>query len=99
MFTWPESVNSRRSAEIGSCILQHLKLRASDATNLIVFSDACGGQNRNIYLACLWMNAVSSSEFNYPVVDHKFMVSGHSYLPYDRDFGSIEMQITVFSWS
>ena len=90
MFMWPESIASRGSAEIGSCILQYLRLRASDATNLIVFSDACGGQNRNINIACLWMYIVSSSEFNYSVIDHKFMVSGHSYLPNDRDFGSIE---------
>lgn len=25
------------------------------------------------------------------MVDHKFIVSGHSYLPNDTDFGSIEM--------
>lgn len=78
------------SAEIGSSILQYLKMRASDATHLIVFSGACGGQNRNINIACLWMHVVSSSDFNYSVVDHKFVVSEHLYLPNDRDFGSIE---------
>ena len=87
MFTWPESVASRGSAEIGSSILQYLKLRASDATHLIVFSDACAGQNRNINIAYLWMHVVFSSEFKYSVVDHKFMISGHSYL---LNFGSIE---------
>ena len=86
---WPESVTSRGSAEISSCIVQYLRLRASDATNLTVFSDACGGQS-HINIACLWMYVVSSSEFNYSVVYYKFIVSGHSYLPNDRDFGSIE---------
>ena len=90
MFMWPESVASRGSHEIGSCILKYLKLRASEATHLIVFSDACGGQNRNINIVCQWMYVVSNSDFAYSVVDHKFMISGHSYLPNGRDFGSIE---------
>ena len=38
----------------------------------------------------MWIHIAASSNFSYNVVDHKFMVSGHSYLPNDRDFGSIE---------
>ena len=64
------------------------KVRVSDAI-LIVFSDACGGQDCNINIACLWMYVVSSSECKYSVVDHKLMISGHLYLP-NKDFGSIE---------
>ena len=41
-------------------------------------------------IACLWIYIVSSPDFNYKDVDHKFMLSGHSYLPNDRDFGTIE---------
>ena len=72
MFMWPESVASRGSAEIGSSILQYLKLRTSDAIHLIVFIDACGGQNCNINLACLWMHVISSSEFKYSVEQQGF---------------------------
>ena len=87
---WSESIASRGSQEIGSSILKYLELRASDATHLIVFSDACGGQNRHINIACLWMYVLSSSDIAYTVFNHKCMVSAHSYLPNDRDFGSIE---------
>ena len=90
MYMWPESIASRGSQEIGSCLLQHFKLSRSQAQNLIAFSDACGGQNRNINMVCFWMYVVSSNNFSYTTVDHKFMLSGHSYLPNDRDFGSIE---------
>lgn len=62
----------------------------SQASHLILFSDACGGQNRNINIACFWLYIVSNPDFSYTVVDHKSMLSGHSYLPNDRDFGSIE---------
>ena len=30
------------------------------------------------------------TEFRYSIVDHKFMISGQSYLLNNRDFGSIE---------
>ena len=53
-------------------------------------SNACGGQNHNINVACFWMHVVCSSEFSCTTISHKFMVSGHSYPPNDRDFRSIE---------
>lgn len=87
---WSESVASRGSHEICSCIIKYLKLRPSQATHLIVYSDACGGQNRNINVACLWLYLVSNKDYSYTTIDHEFMVSGHSYLPNDRDFGFIE---------
>lgn len=40
---------------------------------------------------------VTSKEFIPKVIDHKFLVSGHSYLPCDRDFGTIEKQKRFFS--
>ena len=90
MHMWDESMASRGSHEVGSCVLSHLKEIDSDATNLILYSDACGGQNRNIYLVCLWLHIVASSEYSITSIDHKFMISGHSFLPNDRDFGHIE---------
>ena len=74
MYMWNESLALRGSHEVGSCILTHLKKMGTTAT---VYSDACGGQNRNIYLVCMWLHIVSSSEYSFTTVDHKFMVSGH----------------------
>ena len=90
MHMWNESVASGGSSEVGSCLLSHFKEMQTAATSLILYSDACGGQNRNIYLVCLWMHVVANDEYSFTSIDHKFMVSGHSYLPNDRDFGSIE---------
>ena len=87
---WNESVASRGSHEVGSCIISHIKEMQTDATRLILYSDACGGQNRNIYLVCLWLHVVASDEYSFTEIDHKFMISGHSYLPNDHDFGHIE---------
>ena len=92
MHMWHEGIASRGSQEIGSCLCCHLKQSGSTAKQLIAFSDACGGQNRNINLVCKWLHIVASDDYSYSVVDHVlwFMVSGHSYLPNDRDFGCIE---------
>ena len=90
MHMWNESVASRGSQEVGSCLLSHIQEMRTSATKLTVYSDACGGQNRNINMVCMWMHVVASDDYPFTSVDHKFMVSGHSYLPNDRDFGSIE---------
>ena len=36
----------------------------------------------------MWMYIIQSTSIK--VIDHKFMVSGHSYLPNDSDFGITE---------
>jgi len=90
MHMFHEGIASRGSHEIGSCLLKHLREMNTDAKHLILYSDSCGGQNRNIFIVCLLLHIVCSQEFTISLIDHKFMVSGHSYLPNDRDFGSVE---------
>ena len=90
MFVWHEGVASRGSCEVGSCLLKHLSSMSSTATHLTLFSDSCGGQNRNINIVALLMYLVSCSRYTFTTVDQKFMVSGHFFLPNDRDFGNIE---------
>jgi len=57
---------------------------------LIMYSDQCGGQNRNIKLSLMCNYITTSPEFKVSQIDHKFLCSGHSYLPCDQDFGLIE---------
>lgn len=56
-----------------------------------VYSDACGAQNRNIFLVLMWLHIVSSDQYPFTTIDHKLMISGHSYLPNDHDFGHTEL--------
>ena len=53
----------------------------------------CTGQNRNIQMALMWLRVFQSSENNIEIIGHKFLLSGHSYLPNDADFGVIEMAL------
>lgn len=59
---------------------------------LIMYSDQCGGQNRNIKMAVLLNYIVLSPSFTVNEIDHKYLVSGHSFLPCDQDFGLVEKQ-------
>lgn len=54
MYIWSENVASRGGQEIGSCVLKHLRENVPpEASKVILYSDSCGGQNRNIKLTLL----------------------------------------------
>ncbi|XP_072384295.1 uncharacterized protein [Diabrotica undecimpunctata] len=92
MHVWDESTASRGSQEIGSCILKFINTH-DHKDILIAWSDSCGGQNRNINIAALWMYIVQSPTLNIKEVVHKFAEPGHSYLQNDSDFGDIEKKL------
>lgn len=91
MYCWDETIGSRGSQEIGACVIKHIQSRASTAEHVVMFSDTCTGQNRNIKISLLLMKFLSGKDSGQvSIIDHKFMTSGHSYLPNDCDFASIE---------
>ena len=88
MCMWPESIAKRGSDEVASCLLQYFSSLVSRPPHLIAYSDSCAGQNKNFYILCFWVFVVMHEL--YEMVDHKFLVSGHTFLPSDRDFALIE---------
>ena len=44
MHMWDESIASRGSHEVGSCLLSHFKEMRTSTTRLILCSDACGAR-------------------------------------------------------
>lgn len=93
MYMWDETQASRGSQEIASCLVKHIKLYASEFKHIILYSDCCGGQNRNIKVALTLMKLVSCPDVEIETIDHKFLVTGHTYLPNDADFGIIEASV------
>lgn len=90
MCVWPESVASRGSDEIASCLLKAVPLIEEGAgkRKLIVYSDSCVGQNKNFTITGLWMYTIDCGWFE--EIEHTFLVPGHTFLPCDADFGIIE---------
>ena len=89
MNVWHEGTASRDAEKIGFCLLTYITaIEDISILTLSTFSDSCGGQNRNIKVAMMWMYITQTASIQ--KIDHKFMTSGHSYLPNDADFGIIE---------
>ena len=97
MYVWPETEGSRGSQEIGSCIIKHLTGHASNAKHIVMYSDSCGGQNRNIKIVLFLMKYLQSQSGSTETIDLKFPVPGHSYLPNDSDFSFIEKRARTSS--
>lgn len=59
MHVWSENIASRGSQEIGSCLLYFIKSLPPNITKMIIYSDSCGGQNKNKYICKLFVSGQS----------------------------------------
>lgn len=90
-YVWAEGTAGRGSQEVGSCLMKHINEKhvSSKVKHLILWSDSCGGQNRNIKLTLMLKSILHSSE-HLTDITLKFLYTGHSFLPNDSDFSDIE---------
>ncbi|KAJ6639452.1 hypothetical protein Bhyg_12197 [Pseudolycoriella hygida] len=86
MFLWTDNVPGRGSDEIGSCIWKYIKIRKPTSKHLVIYSDNCGGQNKNWNLMAIWRQLVLDGV--YESIEHRFLIPGHTH----RDFALIEKQ-------
>jgi len=90
MFAWCETEGSKGAQEVSSCLIKYIEEFARDHRKIVSFCDCCGGQNRNIKTVLALMNLLQSGRIAAETIELKFLVSGHSYLPNDRNFADIE---------
>lgn len=97
MYIWNESIASRGAQEVGSCICHHLAHNIpKDTKKIILYSDACGGQNRNIKIALMLKKFIADIKLpDLETIEQRFFLSGHSFNNCDRNFGLIERQRKV----
>lgn len=87
---WVEEESGRGAQEVGSCLIKYILERVdNNVKRLILWSDSCGGQNRNIKLT-LMLKAILNDHPTIEQINIRFLESGHSFLPNDTDFGKIE---------
>lgn len=91
-YLWHEAQASRGPQEVASCLIHFFKNHATDRPNVIMYSDQCGGQNKNFKMVIMMNYVANNDNLKINKIDHKFMVSGHSYLACDQDFGLIEKE-------
>lgn len=88
-YVWYETIAARGANQIASCLFKHLKTYVPENTKHVIFySDTCGGQNRNSHVSSMFTWALQKLDID--IIDHKFMVPGHSHLEVDTDHSIIE---------
>lgn len=93
MYCWPETVAHRGSDEVISCLAHYFQSLPTGVTTVSLFSDGCGGQNKNSNVLHFLVSLVWLGRFQH--IRHFFPVRGHSFLPNDRDFGCTEQKKKV----
>ncbi|XP_063225537.1 uncharacterized protein LOC134532706 [Bacillus rossius redtenbacheri] len=87
-FAWTEINGKRGSTEIGTCLFDYLTGLPEQVTEVSLFSDTCGGQNRNKHVAALLLYDVQTTHLQ--EIEHKFLESGHTYMEVDSMHSAIE---------
>lgn len=88
-YVWTEVHGKRGSNETGSCLYRYINTLDTNVTGLSLFTDTCGGQNRNKNVAAILMFIVQTSN-HIKVIEQKFLESGHSMMECDSMHSSIE---------
>lgn len=91
-YTYHEGVASKGPNEVCSFVLDYIeKYIPAEIKELHIFSDGCGGQNRNHTVTRLLMALTMTGRFR--VIYQYFPVRGHSFLPCDRNFATIKRSV------
>lgn len=94
MFLWHEGISGRGGNESASCLFKALtSSEFPRKRKLTVWSDNCIGQNKDKMLVFHYIHLISTGK--YDEINHKFLVSGHSFLSCDRDFAQIQKRKRV----
>lgn len=86
-----EGVGGKGPNEVSTFLHQYLKENMGDVEHLHVFTDGCGGQNKNHTIVRALSALVSLGMFK--TIEQYFPIRGHSFLPCDRDFAVLKRKI------
>ncbi|MPC67956.1 hypothetical protein E2C01_062143 [Portunus trituberculatus] len=95
-YVWDEVNGGQGSVEIVACLNRWIEEEYAKAPfhKLKVVTDNSGGQNKNINVILYYLKQIHDGKFK--IIEHLFLVPGHSYMPCDRAFGNIEKCVRGF---
>ncbi|CAG9814715.1 unnamed protein product [Phaedon cochleariae] len=88
-YMWNEYIAGRGANDIASCLYEHLMNLPPEIEHIILYSDTCGGQNKNTHIAAMFTYIISIHP-TLQVIDHKFLIPGHTHMECDSDLAKIE---------
>lgn len=78
-----------------SCLRNYILQKITPAVkHLILWSDSCGGQNHSISLVLMLVHILQNHE-TLQSITIRYLLSGHSFLPNDSEFGDVEQALKV----
>ncbi|XP_046666325.1 uncharacterized protein LOC124358073 [Homalodisca vitripennis] len=91
-FMYHEGIGGKGPNEVCSFLLSYIQNHLIEGIeHLHIFSDGCGGQNKNHSVLRLANALASTGKFK--TVEQYFPIRGHSFLPCDRDFSVIKRKV------
>lgn len=91
-FMWTEVEGKRGSSEIASCLYTYFKSLPNSVERISCFSDRCGGQNLNKFVAAMCLTAVQEIP-HLENIDLMFLVSEHSEMECDSMHSAISTEL------
>lgn len=89
-FPWLEVEAGKGPDEVGSCLKIFIENYVKPPIkHLIIVGDSCGGQNRAFKIGLI-LSKILESHPSLEVIIFRYLLSGHSYLPNDRDFANFQ---------
>lgn len=87
-YVWTENDAKKGANEVSSCLLHYIQKKVEDGVNnFSLWSDNCGGQNRNTIVFAMLVYA--SAKYNI-TIRHNFLESGHTQNEGDAVHAAIE---------
>lgn len=90
-YVYHEGIAHKGPNEVCSLLYDFLQDVPPNITELRLYADNCGGQNKNHTLCRLMLCLTQSGRFK--TIEQYFPIRGHSFLPCDRDFGTIKKEL------
>lgn len=84
---WPESEGKRGANEVATCIHNNIK-SYPNAETVSMYSDSCGGENRNSIFSIMCLHTVQESD-HLQAIEHTYFEPGHSEMEADSMHSTI----------
>lgn len=91
-YMWDQTQGGRGSCEIASSVHMFLKNLPPTVDRVLFYSDRCGGQNLNQFIATMFMIVVQEVK-NISVIDMKFLVPGHTQMECDSIHSAVTTEL------
>lgn len=88
---WDESIAGRGGNEMASCLVQYIGSLPESTTSIVIWSDNCPSQNRNLQMIMCYFYLLAINP-HIKEISHKFLLRGHTHMEVDSVHSIIERE-------